>query len=167
MPRAARPSVGGAHPFTGEGDVTTSYRHTQVGYVTLVTAAATALWILALAPRQSRPALWGGAAALLLVGWLFSSLTIEVAGGELRSHFGPGFWRKRVPLADIESAAVVPSRWWEGWGIRVTPRGMLYNVSGTGAVEVRLRSGGRFRLGTDEPESLRRAIERGVGSSAP
>jgi hypothetical protein len=57
------------------------------------------------------------------------------------------------------------SNWREGWGIRVTSRGMLYNVSGTGAVEVRLRSGERFRLGSDEPETLLRAIRAGLGPS--
>jgi hypothetical protein len=31
---------------------------------------------------------------------------------------------------------------------------MLYDVAGTKSVEVRLRSGTRFRLGTDEPEKL-------------
>ena len=80
-------------------------------------------------------------ALLVILGVLFSSLTIEVADGELRSHFGPGFWRKRHALADIadvEGARILPI---EGWGIRFTTRGMLYDVAGTRAVEVRLRVG--------------------------
>lgn len=141
-----------------------TYRHTQIGYVTLVWSAAVVLCLAALAALLQRPALWGAVAVLVLVCWLFSSLTIEVAGGELRSHFGPGFWRKRVALADVAGAEFAPSRWYEGWGIRVTRRGMLYNVSGTDAVEVRLRSGTRFRLGTDEPEALLRAIRSSAGA---
>lgn len=143
----------------------TTYRHTQVGYVTLGAVVAGALGIAALAARHRQPALWGAVALLILVGWLFSSLTIEVADGELRSHFGPGFWRKRVALADVAGAELASSQWWEGWGIRVTPRGMLYNVAGTAAVEIRLRSGTRFRLGTDEPETLLGAIR--AGASVP
>jgi hypothetical protein len=36
---------------------------------------------------------------------------------------------------------------------------MLYNVSGKGAVEVTLKSGQRFRIGTDEEEALKAALE--------
>jgi hypothetical protein len=35
---------------------------------------------------------------------------------------------------------------------------MLYDVSGTKSVEVHLRSGTSFRLGSDEPERLLAAI---------
>lgn len=102
------------------------YRHTQIGYVTLASTVAAALGAAALGARQHRPGLLGLAVLLAVLGWLFSSLTIQVGGGELRSHFGPGFWRQRVPLADVAGAELVPSQWWEGWGIRLTPRGMLY-----------------------------------------
>jgi hypothetical protein len=60
-------------------------------------------------------------------------------------------------FTDIAIDEIVPRRWWEGWGIRITARGMLYDVQGFGAVEFRLRSGERFRLGSDEPEALLRA----------
>jgi hypothetical protein len=36
---------------------------------------------------------------------------------------------------------------------------MLYSVSGLDAVEVTRKDGGRFRLGTDQPERLARALE--------
>lgn len=49
-------------------------------------------------------------------------------------------------------------RLFAGWGIRITPHGMLYNVSGSEAVEIRMKNVRRFRLGTDEPEVLRGAI---------
>jgi hypothetical protein len=32
-------------------------------------------------------------------------MTIEVSGQELRWHFGPGFWRKRIALADIAASS--------------------------------------------------------------
>ena len=41
---------------------------------------------------------------------------------------------------------------------RVTMRGMLYNVSGRDAVEIRLDTGRRFRLGTDDPDGLVAAL---------
>jgi len=137
------------------------YRHTQVGYVTLGATTMAAIGVASMAVRHDRPVLWVVVALLVLLGVLFSSLTIEVADGELRSHFGPGFWRKRWPLADVAGAEPAPIRAWEGWGIRFTPQGMLYDVSGTKSVEVHLRSGTSFRLGSDEPERLLAAIRAG------
>jgi hypothetical protein len=141
------------------------YRHTQVGYLVLVVMLVAALGIFGLAPRGPLAVTLIVAILLIMSAVLFASLTVEVGDGELRFQFGPGFWRKRFPLADIAAADVTQSSWWEGWGIRITPRGMLYNVSGTGAVEITLRSGKAFRIGTDEPEALAQAIRMGISAS--
>jgi hypothetical protein len=140
------------------------YRHTQIGYLTLVVLLVAALGIFGLGPRGPLPVPLIVAVLLIVSAVLFSSFTVEVGDGELRFHFGPGFWRKRFTLADIAGADVTRSSWWEGWGIRITPRGMLYNVSGTDAVEIKLRSGQRFRIGTDEPEALAQAIRMAIGT---
>jgi hypothetical protein len=44
----------------------------------------------------------------------------------------------------------------------LTPHGWLYNVAGRGAVEITLKGGRRFRIGTDEPERLCYAIQQAV-----
>jgi hypothetical protein len=123
-----------------------------------------ALGIFALGPRSPLPVRLIVAVLIIMSGVLFSSLTVEISDGELRFHFGPGFWRKRFALTEVVDASVTQSSWWEGWGIRITPRGTLYNVSGTGAVEITLRSGQRFRIGTDEPEVLAEAVRMAVGA---
>ena len=140
------------------------YRHTQIGYRTLIVLLVAALGIFGLGPRSPLPVTLIVAALLIISAVLFSSLTVEINDGELRFHFGPGFWGKRYPLTEVADADVGRSRWWEGWGIRITPRGMLYNVSGTDAVEVRLRSGQRLRIGTDEPEALAQAIRMAISA---
>ena len=91
---------------------------------------------------------------LLFMTWLFGSLTVEVDEEELRHWFGPGFWKKSYQLLDIESAKVVRNSWFWGWGIRLTPHGWLYNVSGLDAVQLQLRSGRKLRIGTDDPQGL-------------
>jgi hypothetical protein len=48
--------------------------------------------------------------------------------------------------------------WYYGWGVRMGSGGWMFNVSGLDAVEIEMESGGRFRIGTDEPEELVRAI---------
>jgi hypothetical protein len=150
----------------------TQYRHTQPGYLTVGSAGAAAGMLVA---GLSRGAAAAGLlpAALLLggVGLVFSRLTVEIADGELRVVFGPGWTAKRVRLEEIRSVTAVRNPWWYGWGIRLTPHGALYNVSGRDAVEVRLRTGKRFRVGTDEPDvlerALREAMERHPEQGAP
>jgi hypothetical protein len=100
-------------------------------------------------------------AVLIMV---FSSLTTEVDATEFRAKFGVFGWPgKSADLSDI--AAAVPTRlsWTSGWGIRITTRGWLFNVSGRGAVIVGLLSGKQFLIGTDEPEKLADAINQSLG----
>ncbi len=138
-----------------------SYTHRQPGYVAAGVMGAGLL----LAGRylvRGGPAAFAMIPVLAVVGGaalMMSSFTVEIEDGVLRSHFGPGLPARKVKINDIESVEVVKNPWYYGWGIRWTPRGTLYNVSGLDAVEVRLRNGSRFRLGTDEPEALRAAIE--------
>jgi len=94
---------------------------------------------------------------------LFSTLTASVRQGVLECWFGPGLIRRRVALRDVESIEVVRNPWSRGWGIRSIPSGWLWNVSGTRAVELRLRGGRRFRVGSDEPERLAAAIRSQLG----
>jgi hypothetical protein len=104
------------------------YHNTQIGYVTLGASVAAMATTAAVAGRVRQPAVVGVAALLAAGAVLFSSLTIEVDDGEVRTHFGPGFWRKRFAVVDVAAVNVTRSAWWEGWGIRITPRGMLYPV---------------------------------------
>ena len=140
-----------------------NYTHTQIGTIALYSfgfgfAMCLVVMINAPMPTFVRWLVGGSASFLLFLGWLFSSLTIEITGEELTHYFGPGFWKKRYQLSDIESVEVVRNSWIYGWGIRLTPHGWLYNVSGLEAVQIQLRSGRKFRIGTDEPHDLKDAI---------
>jgi len=99
---------------------------------------------------------------LSVTALLFASLTITIEDGLLKLAFGPGLFRKRVLVADIQSCVVVQNPWWYGWGIRLTPYGWLYTVAGRSAVEITLKGGRRFRIGTDEPERLCQALQRAI-----
>ena len=106
--------------------------------------------------------LYGVVLLFILVTWLFGSLTIEVTDEELKHWFGPGFWKKSYQLQDIESATQVRNSWIFGWGIRITPHGWLYNVSGLDAIQIQLRSGRKFRIGTDDPLGVLDAISQKI-----
>jgi hypothetical protein len=91
---------------------------------------------------------------------LFYSLSVEIKENTLECCFGVGLIRKRIPLSEIQQARTVQNPWYSGWGIRWIPgQYWLWNVSGYRALELILKDGKRFRLGTDEPESLVYAIE--------
>ena len=96
---------------------------------------------------------------------LFSSLTVIIWEEELEVRFGPGLIRKRFKLDDIESCKVVKNHWYYGWGIRLTPNGVLYNVSGLYAVEIKLRTGKQYRIGTNAPKELEEAIQNSLSNS--
>lgn len=130
-----------------------NYKHTQRGTVIIV--AMLILFVIFLVLGIFVAHEFFITAPLLLLGvCLFGTLTIEIADGELRWHFGPGLIRKHVALADIATARVVRTNFLEGWGIHYSRFGWLYNVSGFDAVAVTLHDGKRFALGTNEPEVL-------------
>ena len=145
-----------------------SYSHTQSGTLMRVSFAVSIAGFLVgaalAAPSDPRmmAVLAERALVMALVLLLFHSLTVEVARGYLAIRFGVGLIRKRWSLKDIDSAEAVRNRWWYGWGIRLTPHGWLFNVSGSDAVQVLLKNGKHLRIGTDEPASLQRAIEAAV-----
>jgi hypothetical protein len=131
---------------------------------------AAAVFIIALtsflsaaAPEEGRLVLrWVPLAVgliLALTAWLFGSLTVTIDEEKIVAAFGPGWPHKAVPLAQVRGVRQVRNSWWYGWGIRITPHGWLYNVSGLDAVELELLGGRSLRIGTDEPERLVVAIE--------
>lgn len=147
--------------------MSTQYEHTQKSFLmpgALGLGALSCLFELFSSDTGGRSfTRWGlglGSGALLAGSALFSSLTIAVEDGMVRWYFGPGFWKKHVPLDEIQDYEVVENPWYYGWGIRYTPHGWLYNVEGRKAVELRLKGGTKIRLGTDEPHALQRAIQQ-------
>lgn len=146
------------------------YRHTQPGWVILGAVGIGCLLAVATFPTGAGLpglALVGG--ILAAVALVFGALTVEVDHDSIRLRFGVGLVRKRIPLADALAWRAVRNPWYSGWGIRLGPRGVLWNVSGFDAVELDLPGGRRFRVGTDEPTELVAAISRarGVAASPP
>ena len=102
-------------------------------------------------------------AALTLL--VFSALTVEVDAEAIRLRFGIGLVRKRIPIGEVKAWREVRNPWYTGWGIRLGPGYVLWNVSGFDAVELDLASGRRFRVGTDEPAALTAALARAKGEA--
>ena len=140
------------------------YEHTQVGYLMLV------ILCIVLAFMVFFMSFFGfnligfiAVLVIVLVLWMFTKLTVEINGQFLRIKFGVGIIQKKIPLTKIKSCREVRNRWYYGWGIRITPHGILYNVSGFLAVEIEMKSSKKYRIGTDEPEKLVQAIQKSIG----
>lgn len=137
------------------------YRRTQFGAAIVVSVGGALALAVAIAAQSGwHPVAVVVLALLAAVLVLFWSLTIEIDPGRLLCFFGPGLIRREFPLHEIITARAVRNRWWYGWGIRLTPHGWMFNVSGLDAVELGLASGARFRIGTDRPAEVVAALER-------
>ena len=147
-----------------------NYKHTQIGYLMLIVALAVLVsfarvYITAsaeLLSADSGPnfAVTAIMALILLILASLASLQVIVNEEYLQIKFSYGVYRKKFLLDDILSAKAVKNHWYYGWGIRklLWPEMWIYNVSGFDAVEIRLRNGEIYRIGTDEPDKLEQAI---------
>lgn len=134
------------------------YEHTQTGMVIIAMVGTSAVLaaVAAAVTREAGPAVV--AILLIVVLTQMATLTTRVADGVLDVRMGVGLIRRRIVLRDVSRVDVVRNSWIWGWGIRWTPRGWLWNVSGTRGIQLTYRSGRRFRIGSDEPEPLAAAV---------
>ena len=97
-------------------------------------------------------------AGVIVVGLTtcFAYLRVAVDGDELKITYGPlPLFRQRLSLTDIVSAEPGRSKLIDGFGIHWVPtRGWTYNLWGFECVELKLRQGQRFRVGTNDSEEL-------------
>jgi hypothetical protein len=148
----------------------TSYKHTQIGYLILVvTLAVLVLFAWAqITARAEPPSVDSGtnflitAIMVLILFTLasFTTLTTSIDENYLQIKFGYGIFRKKFLLSEIVSTKQVKNHWYYGWGIRLWlwPKMWIFNVSGFDAVELVMKNGKVYRIGTDEPMELESAI---------
>jgi hypothetical protein len=146
------------------------YKHTQIGYLMLTVLLAVIVlfaWAHIMAINEppsidSGPNFAVTAVMVLILSILasFVSLQVIIDGTYLRIKFGYGIYRKKFLLSDMISVKAVRNHWYYGWGIRLWlwPKVWIYNVSGFDAVEIKLKNGKTYRIGTDEPEKLEQVL---------
>ena len=89
----------------------------------------------------------------------FYGMTNSITDEKITIQFGIGIIWRNIELTNIASVVTVRNPWYYGWGIRLIPNGMLYNIGGFEAVELKLKSSGRVvRIGTKNPVQLRNEI---------
>lgn len=144
-----------------------TYQHTLPGVLLRAALGIPALIMLAVIviyhPQQQ---LWMTIVVIVLVLSLilFHSLTVSIDEKYLRLRMGVSLIRIKFKISGIVKAYPVKNKWYHGWGIHLTGKGFLYNVSGFDAVEIVLASGSIHRIGTDEPSVLAQAINQSISS---
>lgn len=141
------------------------YQHTQNGYVILIALIAiSVLYAFILTQTGLNLLILFIMALILFILASFSTLQVIVDENHLRIKFGYGIYQKKFPLHDIAFVKKVRNRWYYGWGIRVGfwPYIWIYNVSGFDAIEMVMKNGKRYRIGTDQPEELEQAILQSI-----
>lgn len=93
-----------------------------------------------------------------------TTLTASIDENYLRIKFGFGIFSRKFALDQIASVQVVKNHWYYGWGIRLWlwPKMWIYSVSGFDAVEITLKNGKVYRIGTDVPKELETAIKQSI-----
>jgi len=97
---------------------------------------------------------------ILGIAVIFSSLTVMVDSQNVTFHFAFRFFKHVIPVSRITKVRVVRNKIWYGLGIHFIPGGVVYNVSGLDAVELKLDDGKLVRVGSDEPGKLSIAVDQ-------
>ena len=145
------------------------YRHVQIGWAGII-ALGIGFFVMMVAFASIKrvnfpPGVFLAVALVFIVSvCVFGKLVTEVNDHEFGARFGVLGWPNKIVELD-EIAGVLPTRLSRlvGWGIRITTRGIVFNVSGRGAVIVGLSNGKQFLIGTDEPQVLADAINQSLG----
>lgn len=139
------------------------YEHTQIGYPIIIALLILLLALFfAMLVTEFTQILLIGFFIFLLALVLFPSLSVEIDKTRLIVKFGFGVINKKFILKDIISCHAVKNPWQYGLGIRLTPHGWLYNISGLSAVEIQMKNGKKYRIGTDEPKRLEQVIAQSI-----
>ncbi len=142
-----------------------TYQHTQTGRLMIFILFGFILYFCFLSTKVDSDSIFFITMFFILfVLSSFISLQVIIDENHVKIKFGYGIFRKRFALKEIISAEAVKNHWYYGWGIRrrLIPPMWIYNVSGFDAVEIKMRNGKTYRIGTDEPQRLEQAIKQEI-----
>ncbi|MEK7624584.1 MAG: hypothetical protein AAB404_02615 [Patescibacteria group bacterium] len=152
------------------------YKHTQIGYLVLVIILAVLAffaWVYITGSAEPDSADSGSnfvitsiMALILFILASLATLTVSIDENYLQIKFGYGIFARVFPLNQIVSVQSVRNHWYYGWGVKVWfwPYMWIYNVSGFDAVEIIMKNGKIYRIGTDTPGELEAAIKQVINT---
>lgn len=144
------------------------YRKSQIGWFLIGLFGIVALFIVLAYWNQwgSKPLSTNPFTVVLLIQiyvlLLFYKLTILVDQSTIQLHYGIALIRIRLKITKLLEVQSIQTPWYYGLGIRITPKGMLYNIQGSNALKLVYQNNGitkKVMLGTPEPDVLKRYLE--------
>jgi len=103
---------------------------------------------------------------MILFGGILSAfygMTIIVTDKQVKIKLGIGLYTKKIELSSIKSVNTLTYPLYCGYGIRIVKNGLLFNVSGRHAVEIKFKNKKNVILiGTEDWEKLRDTIESNI-----
>src|SRR3989339_1742681 len=154
----------------------TSYKHTQIGYLLLfATLAVLVLFTWVQMTARAEPLSVDSGTNFLVTAVMglilfilasFATLMVSIDEKYLQIKLGYGIFKKKFLLSEMVSTKQVKNHWYYGWGIRLWlwPKMWIYNVSGFDAVEIIMKNGKIYRIGTDDPNALETAIKQSINT---
>lgn len=144
------------------------YKKSQIGWVALLIFA-----LVIILPYLVYANQWGNnplpstpflvlASIFVVICFMFYKLKVELSSSTLKLTYGIGLIRIKLKIDELEQAEIIKIPWYYGLGIRLTPKGMLYNIQGAKAVSIEYTSNGKRKsvmVGSPEPERLKEALE--------
>lgn len=146
------------------------YKHTQISYLMItITLAVLAFFVWMYITASAEPVSYNSGPNFAITSIMtiivailssFTFLQVIIDKEYIRIKFGWGIYRKKFALKEITSAKTVKNHRYYGWGIKVRfwPKMWIYSVSGFDAVELKMKNGKTYRIGTDEPKKLEQVI---------
>lgn len=100
---------------------------------------------------------------LIIILLLFYKMETFIDKDFIQIFFGIGIIRKKIEIRNIKNLEVVKNRWYYGWGIRLIKNGLLYNIKGFNAIELKFKNRKSIiRIGTQDTEKLKSEIEKNM-----
>lgn len=149
-----------------------NYKHTQISYpMIIITISLLIFFISNYIIALNEPISYDSWANLLvnivmiLIVFIvasFISLQVSIDDKYLKIKFWYGIYKRSFLLEDIVSVEKVKNHWYCGWGIRICfwPKRIIYNIAWFDAVEIKMKNGKIYRIGTDESEKLANEIKK-------
>lgn len=141
------------------------YEHTQFGKLMfLIFLSVSILSIIIYFIEDAKNSVLILLFIVLIILASFLTLKVTIDSQKIRLKFGYGLFFKNFKVNQITSAKAVKNRWFYGWGIRYwfRPRMWIFNVSGFDAVEIIMQNGDIYRIGTNDPIGLEKAIKKAI-----
>lgn len=109
------------------------------------------------------------AGVFFVIAFLMYDLKIVITDKKFKAYFGFGIIKREIDLSEIDIASIemVKCQWYYGIGIRLTPKGTLFNVKINNAIRFTSKSKDKtFLIGTDHYDEIKAVLEENKKASS-